>query len=107
MQDRKKGVTKSKMQGVDILSVLLESPDMFNDESIVDNLIGFMFAATETSQFASQTSISHLTQCPETLKKVREEYKRLVYQPAIEEDPSLADLPQREFLDQVLTMDTA
>ena len=95
------------MQGVDILSVLLESPDMFNDESIVDNIIGFMFAATETSQFASQTSISHLTQNKDTLKKVREEYQRLVYQPAIEEDPSLADLSQKQFLDKVLTMDTA
>ena len=79
MQDRKKGVSKSKMQGVDILSVLLEDQNMFPDDAIVDNLLGFIFAATETSQFASQTSISHLAQSPDTLSKVREEFNRAVY----------------------------
>ena len=48
------------MENVDLLSVFLEDQDLFDDENIVSNLIGFIFAATETTQYASQTIISHL-----------------------------------------------
>ena len=41
------------MQGFDLLSVFLEDQQMFSDERIIDNLIGFIFAATETSQYTS------------------------------------------------------
>ena len=69
--DRKKGVTQSKMNGADLLSCFLESQDMFTDDMIVKNLLSFIFAATETTNFASQTIISILTQKKESLDKVR------------------------------------
>ena len=71
VQDRKKGITKSKMNSCDLLAVFLEDQELFNDELIVRNLLGFIFAATETTHFASQTLISHLTQSKDSLSKVR------------------------------------
>ena len=41
------------MQGYDLMTVFLEDQEIFTDEKIVDNLIGFIFAATETSHYAS------------------------------------------------------
>ena len=84
--DRKKGVTQSKMKGADLLSVFLESQDMFTDDMIVKNLLSFVFAATETTNFASQTIVSILTQKKDSLEKVRAEFDRCVYMPAVEED---------------------
>ena len=56
------------------MSVFLEDPEMFSDDSIVHHLIGFIFAATETTHFTSQTLMSHLTQSKESLGKVRAEF---------------------------------
>ena len=53
VQRRKSGVDQSKMQGYDLLSVFLEDQQMFSDERIVSNLIGFIFAATETTQYTT------------------------------------------------------
>ena len=80
---------------------------MFDDTSIVENCIAFIFAAIETSQYTSQNLISHLTQSKESLEKVRLEFSEQVLKPALEEDPSLASLPKRELLDKVLTLETA
>ena len=60
LQNRKSGTQKSKMQGFDMMQLFIDASDMFTDENIVENLIGTIFAATETTQFASQTAISHL-----------------------------------------------
>ena len=48
------------MNEFDLLSVFLENQTMFPDEKIIENLIGFMFAATETSQYSMQTIIGYL-----------------------------------------------
>ena len=97
------------MNGADLLSVFLEDQVLFSDDLIVQNLLGFIYAATETTHFISQTIISHLAQprFKESVKKIRDEFDRKIRQPAIEEDPSLADLPLREFLDRAVTSDRA
>jgi len=59
LQDRKSGLTKSKMNNFDLMSCFLEDP-LFSDDDIVNNLLAFIFAATETTHFASQTIITHL-----------------------------------------------
>ena len=88
------------------MTVFLEDPEMFSDESIVNNLIGFIFVATETTHFASQTLISHLTQSKESLGKLRAEFDSLVRKPALKEDPSLKDLPLGDFMDKAVTLET-
>ena len=107
VQDRKKGLTKSKMNGYDLLSVFLENQDTFPDEAIVFNLIGFIFAATETTHFTSQTLISHLAQSKESLGKMRQDFVKNVYEPVIQQDPAATKLSRCDFLRQKLTFDVA
>ena len=59
VQDRKKGLTKSQMDGADFLSVFLESKEIFDDERIVDGILGFIITAVETTHYSTQTLISH------------------------------------------------
>ena len=98
---------KSKMQGFDLLSVFLEDQTVFSDDRIVNNCIGFIFTAIETSQYTSQTVISHMAQSKESLQKVRREFSEQVLKPAIAEDPSVESLPKKELLDKVLTYESA
>jgi len=56
---------------------MLENSDVFTDELIVDELRDFFGAAVQTTQYASQTMISHLTQSPQSLKKMRDEYAKV------------------------------
>ena len=53
--------------------------------------------------------MSHLAQprFKDSLKKIRDEFEIKIRQPAIEDDPSLANLSLREFLDQAVTSDRA
>ena len=37
-------------QGADMLSLFLESPDIFTDEFIVDEMLDFFVAASQTTQ---------------------------------------------------------
>lgn len=53
VQDRKAGITKSQMEGNDLLTAFLENQDVFSDAEIVDGLIGFILAAIETTNLAA------------------------------------------------------
>ena len=61
VQNRKKGLHKSTMNGYDLMSVFLEDQEAFPDEAIAQNLLMFIFAGVETTHYTSQTVISHLT----------------------------------------------
>ena len=59
------------MDGCDLLTVFLESPEIFDDAAIGQNIISFIFAATETTHYTSQTLTSLFTMRPDIVKKVR------------------------------------
>lgn len=46
---RKLGESASSLKNVDMLSLFLESPDIFTDDFIVDELMDFFFAGTITT----------------------------------------------------------
>ena len=46
---RKEGKVKSTVKDVDMLSLFLESPDIFTDEFIIDELMDFFLAGTLTT----------------------------------------------------------
>ena len=77
---------------------------MFNDWNICQNLIGFIFAGTETTHYTAQVLTSILTQKPEILDKVRKEYISHILEPAAGEDPSVRDLPLNEQLNKTLSL---
>ena len=57
-----------------MLSLFLESPDVFTDEFIIDELCDFFLAASSTTQFASQTISGHFATAAASLAKVRAEF---------------------------------
>ena len=61
----------------DLLSLFLESPDVFTDEFIIDELIDFFLAASATTAFASQTIVGHFSTAEASLEKVRAEFNGL------------------------------
>jgi len=78
LQLRKKGASKSSVaNSADLLSLFFESPDVFTDEFIIDELSDFFLAATSTTQFASQTITGHFATAATSLTKVRAEFNDL------------------------------
>lgn len=74
---------------------------MYKDDDIVDELIDFFTAATQTSQFAIQTLTAIFAQKPEILEKIRNEFKTIEPpSPKIEN----TNLKKGEFLKKVLSM---
>ena len=60
--------------GADILSLFLDAPEVFDEEAIVDELIDFFAAATQTTGYALQTMFSLLIQRDDVYQKVRAEF---------------------------------
>ena len=78
VRQRKSGERKSSVAAnSDVLSLFLEDPDTFSEDFIVDELRDFFGAAMMTTQYASQTLISHLIQSKESLTRLREEFKTI------------------------------
>ena len=77
VHERKAGKVKSEVHDVDMLSLFLESPDIFTDIFIVNELMDFFFAGSQTTQYVSQTIITHFVHKPDSLKKVRDELKKV------------------------------
>ena len=55
--------------------MFFENPDVFTEDFMVDELVDFFIAGSQTIQFVSQTIISHFATQPESLAKVREEFE--------------------------------
>lgn len=104
--DRRNGVTKSQMGGNDLLACFLERPDVFDDASIAGSLKTLILAGMDTTHYSVQTIVGHLCQTPQSVERIRQELVEKVFQPAIEEDPSLAQLSPKELLDKTLTLET-
>ena len=78
IRKRTSGEVKSDLGGEsDVLSLLLNNKEVFGEEDIIDELIDFMVAATQTTQLTSQYSLAHLMTDTESLKRVRAEFNSL------------------------------
>ena len=56
-----------------MLSLFFNNPQVFTEEVIVDELIDFFIAGTQTLAFSIQAMICHFATAPESLEKVRKE----------------------------------
>ena len=91
---------KSKVeQGVDLLSLFLENPEEFTEDLIIDELFDFFLAGSLTTQYASQTLISHCAKDPASLKRMRDEFVRVISQHPLAEKGNLS---KREVMDAAL-----
>lgn len=53
---------------------MFQNTDVFTDEFIIDELLDFFFAAMVTTQYTTQTMVSHFIKDKESLKRVRNEF---------------------------------
>ena len=61
----------------DLLSLFFESPEIFTDEFIIDELADFFLAGSATTDFASQTLVGHFATAAASSEKVRAEFSEL------------------------------
>ena len=64
----------------DILTLMMGRPDVFTDEVIIDELLGFFGAATETTHNVTKTILTYLCKTPESLHKIRAEFSDMFTQ---------------------------
>jgi len=69
---------------------MLGRPDVFTDELMVGELLGFFGAATETTHNVLQTILTHLMQSNDSLEKVRTEFTKVLNE-EIKNNPQLAN----------------
>ena len=62
----------------DVLSLMIANSDVFEEEDIVDEMMDFMVAATQTSQMTSQYALSHLITNADSLSRVRAEFEEKI-----------------------------
>ena len=102
---RRLGQRKSSVQDdTDILTLMMGIPDVFTDDVIVDELLGFFGAATETTHNVIKTILTYFTKNRASLEKVRAEFSKILKQ-EITDDPSLASLTLIEQLRKTVTVD--
>ena len=85
-----------------MLSLFLETPSVFTDDFIIDELMDFFFAGTVTTQYTSQTMLTHLCQKPESLIRVRTEFDKVITEMYPDEKSS----SKRDQLDRLVKTDS-
>ena len=105
VQKRKRGENKSQVgKNSDLLSLFLDKPDVFTDEFIVDELLDFFLAGVQTTQFASQTMVTHFSKCEKSLSKVRAQFKQAIAT-AKQQDPTIEQLDRKQLYREVATLE--
>ena len=89
--------------GVDLLSLFMQSPDVFTEDLIVDEMFDFFLAGQVTTQYASQTLIAHAAKDPECLRKIREEFAKVMAQ---QPEAESGKRSKREVMDIALDTET-
>ena len=65
---RKNKQDENKTEGkADLLTLFLENPDVFTDDDIIDELLDFLLAGTQTTSYAVLTMLAHLAKSEESV----------------------------------------
>ena len=85
-----------------MLSLFLESPEIFTQEFIIDELMDFFLAGTLTTHYTSQTALTHFAHNQESLKKARDEFRK-----AAEENfpDEIYSIGEQAYLDQTVKLE--
>lgn len=102
---RKKGLIKSTVkQDSDLLSLFLAHPEVFSDVDVIDEIVDFFGAASETTQKSLQTVMAHLAKVPESRTRIRAEFNEVI-KDAIQRKPELAKLSLKDMMAELITFD--
>lgn len=83
---------------------MLARPDVFTDDVIIDELLGFFGAATETTHNVMKTTLTYLTKTPDSLAKVRAEFQQILSVEA-KSYPDFSKLSLADQFKKVVTVD--
>jgi cytochrome P450 len=101
VRKRTSGERKSQVgDQSDMLSLFLQSPDIFTEDVIIDELIDFLIAGSQSTQFTTQTILAHFATNKASLERVRAEFESTVV-----EAGSSKDKPVKEMLKHDLTLE--
>lgn len=79
VRKRTSGERKSQVgDQSDMLSLFLQSPDIFTEDVIIDELIDFLVAGSQSTQFTTQTILAHFATNKASLERVRAEFESAV-----------------------------
>ena len=84
---------------------MMERSDVYTDEFMVDELLGFFGAATETTGNTLQTVLSHLMKDRESLERVRAEFTQVLEEKKTE-NPTLSSATWNEQLRETVCVDS-
>ena len=84
---------------------MLSRPEVFTDEFMVDELLGFFGAATETTHNVLQTILTHLMQGNDSLQKVRTEFTKVLDE-EIKNNPELAKASKTDQMKRAVSVDS-
>ena len=105
VQMRKTGQNQSEINGqADLLTIFLQTPEIFGDHEITDEIIDFFLAGTATTNNSVQTVIGHFATASESLQKVREEFDTLTIENGIKRQ----DFSRfKDFMKEAVSYETA
>ena len=83
---------------------MMGRPDVFTDEVIIDELLGFFGAATETTHNVTKTILTYLCKKPESLYKIRGEFDEMFAQQC-KQDFTLSSQSKAEQMKKLVTVD--
>lgn len=87
IQARKRGDKPSQVGGADLLSILLEDNLIFNNEErVIDQLLDFFVAGTQTVALSSQHLIHRLAIDDNLTKLVRDDIQSNILEPYLKEE---------------------
>ena len=79
IRKRVSGEVKSDLGGKsDVLTLMLESNEVFKEDDIIDEVIDLLVAGTQTTQLTTQFALSHFMTDAESLARARAEFDALV-----------------------------
>lgn len=55
--------------------MFFQNSDVFTEDFIIDELVDFFIAGSQTIQYATQTIVSHFATSPDSLNKMRKEFE--------------------------------
>jgi len=86
--------------------LFLSEPEIFTEEVIVDELLDFFIAATQTTQLTTKTILSYLALAPDSMKKIRDEFASF-REKLCEGKSDLSKLSPVDFLDKMFDQENA
>ena len=103
VRKRASGAEKSTLEGdTDLLSLMMQSPEVFDEDAIIDELLDFLTAGTQTSLLITQVILSHFATDPESLARIRAEYASTFPDARDYRDLTLESVHDLPYLNQVV-----